>query len=465
MRDLRADAAAAIKIRMEDLGWSSRETGAAPGSNLGCFGQRVDHEVTAIAFFPLIERKPRGIVVGARIGLEHSQARDLLVQLAAAPVSGIVLAAPTAAVRLPGRIPLEEAVEQLVIPYGSAPARVMPTSDLSTMVEMLRVGTAVPFIEKRMARYAYAVVEDGAGDPTLPAAAWEMSTALLVAAGRYEEAERYLSIAPEFSDGNARQRQRFTRQIRRAIGQRGQLLIPTSPPRWPVAGRALTSVDPATRLSTAYRRAKIERSAMDAVRVLARGRTHDELKARYTRELAARGIETSPGAAEEAADVLLAEQRRFGTIDLLAKLGKGINSLATTRTPGSAELYTPSSPERAAYPLFGTAGRWAPAQLDQSCGGFLEQLWRTRRDGIGRTRDIEVWLAASPSHEEDTVTVYIGPKRVGKIVDPADRIRFAPVLNAAAERDENPYAIGRLFMSKSSQSFALDVPLPEAQDP
>jgi hypothetical protein len=60
--------------------------------------------------------------------------------------------------------------------------------------------------------------------------------------------------------------------------------------------------------------------------------------------------------------------------------------------------------------------------------------------------------------------VYIGSKRVGEL-DAEATERIGPAIEAAAERDEDPWADAHLSRIPGTTPYVLDVPLPEVLDP
>lgn len=448
---------------METLGWSARESPTAPPHSLGTFTRMLDEQFALVAILAWVELRSHEITAVARVGLEHARARALLVQLAGSPTSGVILNAPTTTATLSKDESADRVAEELVQAYGPDALETVPRPNVDQVIQSLRDCVAVAFIEQATAAYAFAGADERAREPGSASGSWELSAALLVAAGRYAEAELTLTQQPEASDGDARHRQRFTRQMRRVIQLQGEFALPSTPPQWPVAGAEAAHARESlgSRFSTAYTRAKTERAAMDAVRARAKGRSRDELHDSYERELASRDLNMSAADIDEAVEILDRERQPLGTARLLVNLVKDVRALYASAKSAAADEMTAAvpTPDRAAYPLFGHAAQWSAVELDPAANAVLGQLWGSHRVGFGRTRDAEVWLRRETSCAEDRVTVHVADQRVGRIVA-RDTERFRPALAAAAERDEDPFTLSRLSMSSSGQSFRLDVPLP-----
>jgi hypothetical protein len=450
---------------MEAAGWLRSSSGQLSKASLGSFSRALNGGFVATAIFPWLELSPREVGVGARVGLEHTFARDLLVRLAGAPVSGVLLREPTAFATFVRGDSVDGVADEIVRPYQEDPSKIAPEPGVDSVIDMLRTRAAVPFIEKAMTAYAYAGAERGAEDPDSAVGSWELISSLLVAAGRYPEAEQVLAQQGQ-EEGDEHQRRRFTRQMRRVIESHGELPLPTTPAQWPVAHSedTLGSESLRSRFASAYVQASAKRAALDAVRAEASDRSRGELTAMYERELASRGIKLPPAAVEEDVDVLDTERQPLGTARLLVKLANDIRGLfssaelSTSDRAGAAWL---RGPDRAAYPLVGSADEWSTAVLDPDIGPFLDRVWRANTVGFGNVRDVEVWLVRETSGDPTSLAVHIGDQRVGHIGD-ADNERFALVCAAAAERDEDPVTSGRLFKTHTGELHGLDVPLPAA---
>jgi hypothetical protein len=464
--DVLNDLALAICARMESAGWTTRSSAQLPNASLGSFSRALNEGFVATAIVPWLELSAHEIGVVARVGLEHTSARDLLVRLAGSPVSGVLLREPTGFATFAREESVDRAADEIVEPYQEDPIKIVQEPGVDSVIDMLRSRAAVPFIEKAISGYAYAVAERDTEDPDSASGKWELISALLVAAGRYGDAKQVLDQRrPDEEDEH--QGRRFTRQMWRVIESHGELPLPTTPAQWSVA-HSEDVPGPETlrsRFTSAYAQASTKRSALDAVRAKAADRSREELRAMYERELTSRGVVLSPAKLEEDIDVLDTERQPLGTARLLVKVAKDIHGLIRSAELAASDRMGASwlrSPDRAAYPLVGSADEWTTAVLDPEIGHFLDRVWHASHVGFGNSRNVEVWLGReTTTGKPECLAVHIGDQRVGHIID-ADSKRFAPVCAAAAERDEDPLTSARLFMAGTGESRGLDVPLPAA---
>ena len=85
--------------------------------------------------------------------------------------------------------------------------------------------------------------------------------------------------------------------------------------------------------------------------------------------------------------------------------------------------------------------------------------------GSGRTTDVEVWLTwdAELPTPGSSLRVYIGAEPVGVL--PADTAeRFCPAMEAAAERDEDPWTTANLTISEGEMPYVLEITVPDQQE-
>ena len=120
------------------------------------------------------------------------------------------------------------------------------------------------------------------------------------------------------------------------------------------------------------------------------------------------------------------------------------------------------TPERAAYPIRLSGQDRVAVTLDPAAVPLLDGVMPK---GMVQNRNIEVWFVSpsEPRGSVSRVSVHVGSKRVGEL-DAETTERFRPVLEAAGERDEDPWADAHLTRIPGATPCVLDVPLPEVQD-
>jgi hypothetical protein len=287
--------------------------------------------------------------------------------------------------------------------------------------------------------------------------------ALLAAAGRFDGArarlERFDPTA--FPDGvDPTGGQRFARQLGRWIDSGGDPRLraaPSPPPRFGTSEQSA---------GTVWNRAWAEHEAVQAVQRGAAGRSRDELRAHLQDELDARDLTMTPVWVEQTLDTLSLSRgeqwQRTG--ELLGRLGAGIaRAIRDRELPDLSvpELLAP--PPRAVYaiPRHHERARTA-VRLDPNAGAWLDEIYAALPKVIGMPLDFDAWLdwdAGGPAGERATLAVSVGPKRVGCLDEPATAA-FAPVMHAAAERDELPYTAAALRHISAEDRYVLEVQLP-----
>jgi hypothetical protein len=460
----------AISDRLLAAGWSASDGQAAEGADLGRFVRPLGGGFLATAIFPWWQNARSGTVsVVARLGIDYEPARDLLV-LAGSAASGLVLKEPVELVRLssPGEVasPADRLV-RVALENASALADI---ADVDTLIEMLREDRAVPFMDIMMVVYAGEVADSEPGEPVYPSAEPELIPALLAGAGRHEEARRALasSVAQNRGQPVTPNQPRLSRRLERLAGSDGALPPPTTLPGWrssPNAVGADTVGGRRRSLAQGYKHARAEREAIDAVRATRSNDDADELKARLESELEARGVEMEPFRIADTVNVLVTERKSFGTLRLFRNLARDVANLASSAARG--DFGEPSAtpdwlkpPDRAAYPVLGFTDTWTAVELDPAAEEWLERVWRGQ-PGVGSTREVTVWLNRdrSPPDSGLALNVHVGPERVGRI--PGDAVGgFRAVLEAAAERDEDPWTRARLTTTSTDPRFLLEVQVP-----
>ncbi len=456
---------------MSDSGWTGVQPLCEARADVGRFAKPLRDQFVATAIFPWVRERSGSVSVVGRVGLDYQPAQELLVSLAGSPVSGAILREPARVVTLSATDTSSIASELTLLPTSYDWE---DRADLDSLITLLYQGGAVPFAESMLVVYAAEIADTTAGEPQYPRSESELIPALLAGAGRYQEAQRCLEDCRENDcHGDTRQLRRFARQLRRLIDSQGKLTIPASPPRWQLAENSLDppQAEASVRFSAAYRRARAERDALDAVRSRRSTGNHGEVKELLERELDARGLSLSPTSLDHAVGVLIAERRPFGTARLLWNFVGDLRALSRSPTQQAANRLDTSQqgpvaqsflpPDRAAFPLVGRTDRWTPIRLGPGGASTLERIWRSSPAGFGSTRELEAWLSYehAPTRGETTLAVHVGRQRVGYVADEQSDC-FQQVMAAAHERDEDPYARARLTRLTSSPQFLLEVPLP-----
>jgi hypothetical protein len=124
------------------------------------------------------------------------------------------------------------------------------------------------------------------------------------------------------------------------------------------------------------------------------------------------------------------------------------------------------TPERAAYPIRLSGRDRAAVELDPAAATVLESVMSATGAGMVQTRNVEVWFGSDdePSQGVSRVSVHLGSKRIGDLDAQASE-RYRPALQAAGERDEDPWANAHLTRIPGATPYVLDVPLPEVSSP
>jgi len=237
----------------------------------------------------------------------------------------------------------------------------------------------------------------------------------------------------------------------------------------------------------AHARANVQAraEARDAVKAAGSDTTRDEIRLLLEQELGKRGAEEDPLTIEREVEMILAEREPFGKARFAFRILKQLkDSQSPPRTrpstlPGQP-LSKPSGgpilgvyestddesdwlkpPERAAYPVMTPGPKWTPADLDAEARPWLERIGRSDPNRLAPYRDLEVWLTRDDrgSGAESRLAVHIGTERVGAIRAGREE-PFWPVMEAAAERDEDPWMRGRLSTTTDQMPYLLEVETP-----
>jgi hypothetical protein len=508
VRSLTDELICALEDRLGASGWVSYERiarirpSAFAAGHLATFSRPGHEEFAVTAVFSWRrEDESSPLIVAGRIGVEYEPAGPWLAALTDPESHGVLLLQPLAGVAVATAADVEEAVDELVAFVGEASRNSAGVSDLGALIDLLRSGQAVSLTKSAAVDSALDYVEEdeqddveaGSGEhEEYPAEAEaklaraELMAVLLALADHADEARKVLRDYRPPSDEPqlAKRHVRFMRHFERfLLGGSGQ--APGTPARWPPA-----PVRPERPQSVAERIAELaptirrQRDATRAVRAVSEGKTRAELRNLLERELDERNVPMDPSAVDTRVDLLATERETFGRARIALKGLKALGDLitrqsartesqpdehiSTPREPPENETELPEDeteldlPERAAYPIDGSAQRWAAVVLEPDARPCLDNVAKVRSLGHGsHVAAVDVWLSegSSPSNSEASVTVNIGAHPVGRL-RPDDADLFRDAMHAAAERDEDAWTRAWLTASSGAMPYQLEVMLP-----
>jgi hypothetical protein len=284
--------------------------------------------------------------------------------------------------------------------------------------------------------------------------------ALLAAAGRFDEAAAALARyePPRESGAFARQERRTAYQLRRWVSSRGDpSLLPDGPPP-----SALDDTPRRPSFAQATADVRARREAVEEVRRAGPGRDREAVRALLEDALARRGVTESPLSIEFTLDHLWdtpADRVRQGFQGLKALSRFGLGLAKAIRDHELPDMSTPEwlePPEPAFYEL-PRGDRWIEAALDRGVEDWLERVRQEARPRAFGLASLHAWLAPAP----DGIAVHIGDRRIGLIAGDAVPA-YAPVMRAAAFREELPCLRARLARRGQPPRPILELALPPA---
>jgi hypothetical protein len=422
------------------------------------------------------------------VGVEYEPAHDLLAALVGSKISGIVLTEPTLAARVSSSNEVSRTAEVFARFVSQQTPLLGQLADVDAVIKLLRQRRAVSFDASMAGRYAMEVLDAEPGASESPngdvVEEGELITALLAGAGRYDEARRALAEygPPGSEDEGAREYRRFVRQLTRFLDAAGTLLLPTSPPQWaPHPPRPKSPPSPVQSFVQHLPEARAQQEAVEAVRVVSHGKTRAELRTLLEEELNERGVSIDPGVIEVSVDFLATVREPFGRTRVALRAAQALRELVSWRKPievvpeclpeePEADTEAEAEPEswlklpdRAAYPVSSFSHRRVTVGLDPSARAFLDRILRYGSTAFGHTgRVVEVWLTWDPESpaKEACLNVHIGAERVGRLGPDAAEF-FRPALEAAAEREEDPWTRAHLTTTSGEMPYTLEIALPE----
>ncbi len=488
--------------RLSAQGWTVMDDQRAPHRRptCGAFQRALGDGFSTVAIFPSESKEWRpledgriessGLAVVGRIGVGYESAERLISACTGSRVSGIVLNAPTISATASVAADLEEAEEQLArFVDEHAVAVAQRYADVDTLIDALRAHTALPFTGEAGSWYVSLGIDPDSGLGPVESTEAELVPALLAIASRNDEAREALAdyTARGVEGIESRAYRRFARQLIRWLDSGGQLPHPTTPPQWPppsslqwkpqsVPSFAEFFFD-GDRKTKARAKQQARKEALEAVRAAGDDQSRDELRARLEQELSERDLSTEPLLLERQVEMILADREPFGKVRFALRTLKALKDSPAPRAPGGGILKQVSErpgepdepdepewlkpPDRAAYPVHSISPQRTRVELDPAACEWLERIKETDPGHLAGSRDVEVWLTrgSEDAVADSRLAVHIGTERVGVLRADAEE-RFRPVMEAASERDEDPWTRGRLSSTSGPLPFLLEVELP-----
>ncbi len=413
------------------------------------------------------------------MGLDYGPARRLTTALTGFARSGVVLRQPSLILDLPDADELADATSSLVRFAAEKAPSLTDRADVDTLIEMLRQRSAVPSIEPMTVLRVHEPMMPPPGYPELPDPVPEFIAALLAGAGRYDDSQRVLAECEQADPEGGRENARFVRQLMRWVGHAGKLALPTTPAEWPADWRSrLRNSQPLPSFGQFMAENRLEiqarQEAVRAVRAVSAGKRRDELRALLRSELSRREVSMPPVTFEQSIESLATEQEPFGKARLAFRGLRALWDIGHTGTPrvfsdrpsepeDEPDPSWMTTPERAAYPIRLAGHDRVAVTLDPAAVSLLDGVMPK---GIVQNRNIEVWFGADngPPGSIPRVSVHVGSQRVGEL-DAETTDRFRAVLQAAGERDEDPWADAHLSRIPGATPYVLDIPLPAVSHP
>jgi hypothetical protein len=483
-----------VGTRLQAQRWTARERDAPEVSRpldageLATFARSLKDGFTATAIFVWTrEDESDWLAVAGGLCLEYGPARDLLARLTGSEILGVMLNRPTVVVKVRDVTEVAEATNALGRFVSEQAPQLERLADVEQLIELLRQGHAVPFAAHMVEFFAVDVLDPEPDDSEPPDAGAasdqvELIAALLAGAGRYDEARQALVEAtPETRERNAsREHRRFVRQLTRFLDTTGELSLPTTPPCWPPRPTGPEPpLSPLQVFTKILPEGQSRQEAIKAVRAVSQGKSRDELRTLLEEEVSKRNLNIDPGAVETQVDLIATEHESFGKARIALRALKAAGELArswrqskvvperpledseTKLQPQSKRKPEPTwieLPDRAAYPV-------APRIRHHLAAVELDPVARPWLDRLTNRGIVEVWLAwdtESPSTQAP-LNVYVGARHVGRL-DSNVASHFRRAMEAAAERDEDPWTYGYLSVVSGDVPSRLEVALPEPEE-
>jgi hypothetical protein len=147
------------------------------------------------------------------------------------------------------------------------------------------------------------------------------------------------------------------------------------------------------------------------------------------------------------------------TGEILGRLGAGlVRAVRDRRLPDLSVPERLAPPSQAVYAVPRHPNHLRVAvHLDPTAGPWLDEVYAALPKVLDTPIDFDAWLTPGEAGR-DGLAVCIGPQRVGRLDDDASAA-FAPIMHAAAQRDELPYTAAAL-RRRGEGGYLLEVQLP-----
>jgi hypothetical protein len=483
--------------RLSAQGWTVMDERWAPRGfrTVGAFRRPLDDGFSAVVIFPSEPKEMRpiedgrlessGLIVVGRLGVGYEPVEALVAACTGSKVSGVILNAPTISLTVCTVSELPEAEDQLArFAADHAVPVAQRYTDVDFLIQALLEHSAFPFTGEAGSWYTSLGIDPDVTLGPLESVEAELVPALLATAGRHDEARqalaRYVSRGSE--DIDSREYRRFARQLTRWLDADGALQLPSTPARWPPPSSFKRMPHPPASFAEFFfdkdrkEKARTDRQArkeaLDAVRAAGRDNTRDEVRALLERELTERGLTMEPLMVEREVEMILADREPFGKARFALRILKALkDSQASRGSPLEQVMQRPNEPDeepdwlkppdRAVYPVWSPGPKWTPVELDPAARTWLDRIRESDPGRLATGHGLEVWLTwdSGPSATDSRLAVHIGTEQVGMLRAGVEE-KFRPVMEAAAERDEDPWTRGRLSAISAPMPYLLEVELP-----
>jgi hypothetical protein len=94
--------------------------------------------------------------------------------------------------------------------------------------------------------------------------------------------------------------------------------------------------------------------------------------------------------------------------------------------------------------------------LDVDSDERLDRVYAAIPRAFGHVATLEAWLDSEP--DQNRLTVRLGEHQVGTL-DKSTAAAYRPIMHAAAQRDEMPYATARLTPRPATGGYLLELQL------
>jgi hypothetical protein len=224
--------------------------------------------------------------------------------------------------------------------------------------------------------------------------------------------------------------------------------------------------------------ASARQRAVAAARKISEHKTRDELRLLLQRELDRHGTTMDAQAMETAVDLLAAERQSFGKARVALRVLNALGASARKRrevspTTPLRDLNTVSgrqpawcrTPERAAYPITNVDGHTVEVDLEQNADAYLERIAELDLPSIDDIKYLEVWFTLSRElpTQHPKLDVHVGTQCLGTLNETITK-HLMPAMDAAADRDEDPWMIASLSTSTGTMPYLLEITVPEERE-